>query len=40
MMKTDEGMEQVRNAVMSGHCLSIIMIKEEFSIDNKAMRQI
>jgi len=35
IMKTDESMEQVRNPVMSGRCLSIIMIKEEFSIDNK-----
>jgi hypothetical protein len=39
MMKTDEGMEQVKNPLMSGNCLSIIMIKEEFSIDNKTVRQ-
>jgi len=39
-MKTDEGMERVRNPVMSGHCLSIIRIKDEFSTDNKTVRQI
>jgi len=40
IMKTDECMEQVRNPVISGHCLSIIMIKEEFSVGNKTVRQI
>jgi hypothetical protein len=40
VMKNGEGMEQVRNHVMLGHHLSITMIKEEFRINNKSMRQI